>query len=171
MEEDIVITKNELDYLRAKLLVQYDKTDKENNDGLELNTHKKNYILLAKKLTDLIQDQSKYGNTYMYKSIGTSQLIAFIYDTNQGKPKEFLIEACYQYIHGEKRKYFFQNREGKDLLEVWKNTLSEEVSATEIVKNKAIETENTSVQSPIIKIKAGEVVDVKPFWLRYIKVY
>ncbi len=169
MTDDTLITNEELDYLRARLLAQYDKMDKVLNDGLELNTHKKNYILLAKKLTDLIQDQSKYGNTYMYKNIGTSQLIAFIYDTNQGKPKEFLIEACYQYIHGEKRKYFFQNREGKDLLEVWKNTLSEEVSTTEMVRNKAIETENTFAQPPIIETKIAEVVEVKPFWLRHIK--
>ncbi len=169
MEEDILITKDELEYLRSRLLAQYDKTDKEKNDGLELNTHKKNYILLAKKLTDLIQDQRKYGATYTYKSIGTSQLIAFIYDTNQGKPKDFLVEACYQYIYGEKRKYFFQSREGKDLLESWKNTLTEGVSITETIKNKALEAESAFVQPEIVKTKTAEVVAVKPFWLRYIK--
>jgi hypothetical protein len=135
MEENILITKEELGYLRSKLIAQYDISDKENNGNMELNTHKKNYIFLAKKMTDLIKDQRKYGNAYAYKNIGTSQLLAFIHDTNQGHPKAFLIEACYQYIYGEKRKHFFQSKEGKNLLESWKNATSQDITVVDFSKN------------------------------------
>jgi hypothetical protein len=177
MTEEPLINKVELEYLRGQLLAKYDQSDKEKNGNMELNTHKKNYILLAKKLTDLIQDQRKYGNTYTYKSIGTSQLMAFIHDTNQGDPKSFLVEACYQYIYGEKRKYFFQSREGKELLETWKNAPIEPIAAAvETVKNKEIEAENTLIplenveNVPNLEIREQiATTESKPFWVRYIK--
>lgn len=154
MEKDILLTKEEIEYLRVRLLAQYDKIDKEKNGGLELNTHKRNYDMLAKKLTELIQNTQIYGNTYVYKSIGTSQLLAFIHGTNQGNPKSFLTEACYQYIHGEKRKHFFQSKEGKILLEEWRNQgafqeenfdTSEKKIIEETLEDSKTEAENTLV--------------------------
>lgn len=170
IEEEPLIRKEELEYLRIKLLAQYDKSDKEKNGNMELNTHKKNYILLAKKLTDLIQDQRKYGNAYTYKSIGTSQLMAFIHDTNQGDPKSFLVEACYQYIYGEKRKHFFQSREGKELLDAWKSTVDEGVWVAEIVKKREIMEENTVIPPQIVEKTVEKPTETKPFWVRHIKV-
>ena len=166
MDDDILITKEELEYLRAKLLSHYDKSDKGQNGNMELNTHKKNYIFLAKKLTDLLQDQRKYGNAYTYKSIGTSQLLAFIHDTNQGDPKSFLVEACYQYIHGEKRKHFFQNREGRLLIESWKSPENQDDVVAHSFKKEDIEEDKfVFVTEEFIEKKA----EIKPFWLRHIQ--
>ncbi|MDZ7878472.1 MAG: hypothetical protein U5L45_12410 [Saprospiraceae bacterium] len=173
MENEILITKKELEHLRGALLSHYDRYDKEVNGNMELNTHKKNYIFLAKKLTDLIQDSTKYGNTYIYKSIGTSQLLAFIHDTNQGDPKSFLIEACYPYVYGEKRAAFFQGEQGKALYNTWEDpaqegVINEETKEREETKN--LEVKVVSAPKQVIELTQDyELADTQPFWLRHIK--
>jgi hypothetical protein len=168
MENEIPITKKELEHLRLSLLSHYNNFDKEANGNMELNTHKKNYAFLAKKLTDLIQDPAQYGKTYMYKSIGTSQLLAFIHDTNQGDPKAFLVEACYPYIYGEKRTDFFLTKEGENLFKVWDNENTDDLAAFSAMP-KAIESkieENTNTLTDTVQV----VETPSPFWVKHIKV-
>jgi hypothetical protein len=168
MENEIPITKKELEHLRLALLSYYETFDKEANGNMELNTHKKNYTFLAKKLTDLIQDVTKYRNTYMYKSIGTSQLLAFVHDTNQGDPKAFLVEAFYPYIYGEKRSDFFKTKEGKELLSTWNSeTTTETVLPLDIPKV----TEPTSEEENNTQADTLQVVEIaQPFWVKHIKI-
>ena len=166
MENELPITKKELEHLRLALLSHYDKYDKEANGNMDLNTHKKNYAFLAKKLTDLIQDLTNYGNTYKYKSIGTSQLVAFIHDTNQGDPKAFLVEACYPYIYAKKRNDFFLTKEGKNLLNTWTEETTGEAMSADLPKviEPKIE-EKTATFTDTLQVVAAP----QPFWVQHIK--